>query len=208
MTGSRSDESALMPASVVLQMLHDRAPSGHVTLEWLTGSLHQRSYGMITLILALVAVTPGISPLGGLLLCIPASQMILGRSELWFPRWIATRKIPTRHLGAIVRRAIPILAFLESMIYPRFPTLPKMTKRIVGIVILMLTIRLVLTPIPMSNILPAVLIAFICLAYLEQDGLMLIVSLLAGCIILILDLTIIWRLAHNGQWARFLSELL
>lgn len=206
MTQSRSDESVLVPASVVLRILHDQAPAGHVTLEWLTGSLHQRSFGMIILVLALVAATPGISPLGGLLLWIPALQMMLGRSELRFPRWIAKRKIPTRHLGAIVRRAIPILAFLEGMIYPRFPTVPKMAKRIVGAVILMLTIRLVLTPIPMSNILPAVLIAFICLAYLEHDGLVLIIGLLAGCFVLILDLAIIWRLVHDVKWTSFLSE--
>lgn len=206
MTQSPSDESVLVPASVVLQNLHDQAPAGHVTLEWLTGRLHQRSFGMIILVLALVAATPGISPFGGLLLLIPALQMILGRSELRFPRWIATRKIPTRHLGAIVRRAIPILSFLEGMIYPRFPSLPKMAKRIVGAVILMLTIRLVLTPIPMSNILPAVLIGFICLAYLEQDGLVLIIGLLAGCFVLILDLIIIWRLVHDAKWTSFLPE--
>ena len=41
--------------------------------------------------------------------------------------------------------------------------------------------RLLLTPFPLSNILPAILIAFISLAYLEQDGLLLIVGLMAGC---------------------------
>jgi hypothetical protein len=203
-TQSRGGEGTFVPASVVLQTLRDQAPAGQVTLEWLTDSLNQKSFGMIILILALIAVTPGISPLGGLLLWAPAFQMMLDHPKPWFPRWIATRNIPTRRLGAVVSRAIPILVLLERAIYPRFHTAPKMTKRIVGTVILMLTARLVLMPIPMSNILPAVLIALISLAYLEQDGLVLIVTLLAGSLVLALDFALAWQLAHDANWTRLL----
>ena len=49
------------PASVVLQELHDRVPSGHFTLEWLTMSLRKQSYGAIILLLAVIAIAPGIS---------------------------------------------------------------------------------------------------------------------------------------------------
>lgn len=202
MPQTRDDETALVPVSAVLQTLHDQAPGGHITLEWLTGSLHEKSFGMIILILALISLTPGISPLGGALLWIPALQMMLGRPELWFPRWIATREIPTRHLGPIVRGAIPIIARVERIIYPRFPTPSQATKRIVGAMVLLLTARLLLNPIPMSNILPAVLIAFIALAYLEQDGLLLIVGLLAACFVLTVDLALIWQLVHHANWIR------
>jgi hypothetical protein len=44
----------------VLQRLHDEVPTGHFTLGWLMGSLRKRSYGIIMLLLALVAITPGI----------------------------------------------------------------------------------------------------------------------------------------------------
>ncbi len=43
------------------------------------------------LMLAIVAIAPGISIVGGLLLLIPAFQMIAGRAAPVFPRWIADR---------------------------------------------------------------------------------------------------------------------
>jgi hypothetical protein len=204
-TQGRDNVGTLVPVSAVLQTLHDQAPNGHITLEWLTGGLQERSFGMTILILALISLTPGISALGGALLWIPALQMMLGRPNLWFPRWIAVREIPTRHLGPIARRAISIIARLESIIHPRFSKPPEATKRIVGAMILLLTVRLLLNPIPMSNILPAALIAFIALTYLEQDGLLLIVGLLAGCLVLIVDLGIIWQVVHHANWLSLLG---
>ena len=54
-------------------------------------------------------------------------------------------------------------------------------------------------PFPLSNIPAALLIAFISLAYLEQDGLLLIIGLLGGCLLLLLDLGMIGQVAH---WIR------
>lgn len=195
-----SGNGTVVPASVMLQKVHDQAPAGHVTLEWLMGCLGQQSFGMIVLILAVLAAAPGISVVAGLLLLLPALQMILGRPQPQFPTWIASCKLPTQRMGAVVQRAIPILARLEGMIYPRFPTPPETTKRIVGAFILMLTVRLLLMPIPLSNILPAVLIAIISLAYLEHDGLLLLIGLLIGSLVLVLDFDIVWQLAHDAKW--------
>jgi hypothetical protein len=78
-------------------------------------------------------------------------------------------------------------------------TPPETTTRIVGAFILMLTVRLLLVSIPLSNILPAVLIAIISLAYLEHDGLLLLIGLLIGSLVLVLDLGIVWQLAHNAK---------
>ena len=63
----------------MLQRLHDEAPTDHFTLGWLMASLHRRSFGIIMLLLALVAIAPGVSIVAGLLLMIPAFQMIAGQ---------------------------------------------------------------------------------------------------------------------------------
>ena len=55
------DAKALIPASVLLQRLHDEAPPDHFTLGWLMGRLHKRSFGLIMLLLAVVAIAPGVS---------------------------------------------------------------------------------------------------------------------------------------------------
>src|SRR6185503_767778 len=69
---SPQQEHAFVPTSVVLQRLHDEAPKDHFTLGWLMGSLRKRSFGIIMLLLAVVAIAPGISIVAGLLLMIPA----------------------------------------------------------------------------------------------------------------------------------------
>ena len=95
--------------------------------------LQKQSFGLIMLLLAIVAIAPGISIVGGLLLLIPAFQMIAGRAAPVFPRWIADRPLPTKHLGAVVQRAISVLKYLEKVVRPRCPTPPDLTKRVVGI---------------------------------------------------------------------------
>jgi hypothetical protein len=195
-----TSERTFAPASAILQGLRDQAPTGPVTLQWLMENLHQQSFGMIMLILGIAAAAPGISILAGILLLVAAFQMMLGHSRLKFPKWMATRELPRRPVDAVVRRAIPILASIESAIYPRLATPPEATKRLVGSVIFILTLRLLLTPFPLSNILPAVLIALISLAYLEQDGLLLIAVLVAGCLLLILEWGLIWQLAQDAKW--------
>jgi hypothetical protein len=173
LTQSQAAGRTFIPASVVLQELHDAAPADQFTLGWLMGRLQKQSFGLIMLLLAIVAVAPGISVLGGLLLLIPAFQMIAGRSAPVFPRWIADRSLPTKHLGAVVQRATSMLKYLEKVVRPRCPTPPELTKRVVGIFVVLLSARLLLMPIPLSNILPAVLIALISLGYLEEDGVLL-----------------------------------
>jgi hypothetical protein len=161
----------------MLQELHDHAPADHFTLGWLMRSLHKQSFGMIMLLLAIIAAAPGICMVAGLLLMIPALQMIAGRPAPTFPRWIADRPLPTRHIDPVVQRAIRMLKYLEKIIYPRYPTPPEVTKR-----------------------LPALLIAQISLAYLEEDGLMLSIGLLAAFIVLALDLGVVWMIVHGAKW--------
>ena len=113
MTPSEPEAKTFIPASVILQELHNEAPADHFSLDWLTGRLHKQSFGLIMLLLAIIAVAPGIFVVAGLLLLIQAFQMIVGRTAPAFPRWIAARPLPTRHLGAVAQRAIPILRSLE-----------------------------------------------------------------------------------------------
>ena len=184
----------------MLQRLHDEAPTDHFTLGWLMGSLHKRSFGIIMLLLAVVAIAPGVSIVAGLLLMIPAFQMIAGQPAPVFPRGIATRPLPTRHLAALVQRAVPVLRYLEKLIHPRWPTPFEATKRLVGTVVVILNTTLVFTPIPLSNIVPALVIALISLAYLEEDGLLLSIALLAAILVLGIELVVVWGTVVGAKW--------
>lgn len=183
-----------VPASVILQNLHNEAPAGgHFTLDWLMGKLQKQSFGLLMLVLSLVAAAPGIGLVGGFLLLIPAFQMIMGRAAPAFPRWISARPLPTRHLGAVVQRAIAALKYLEKTVHPRGRIPGQASKRVVGIAVALLCVRLILTPIPLSNILPAAVIALISLAYAEEDTLMLSICLGAASI----DSAVVWHIISS-----------
>jgi hypothetical protein len=183
-----------------LQRLCDEAPADHFTLGWLMHRLRKRSFGVIMLLLAVVAIAPGVSIVAGLLLMIPAFQMIMGRSAPVFPRRIAARPLPTRHLAALVQRAVPLLSYLEKIIHPRWATPLEATKRLVGAAVMILSTFLVFAPIPLSNVVPALVIALISLAYLEEDGLLLSIALLAAVIVLMVALVAVWETVRGAKW--------
>jgi hypothetical protein len=195
------DEASMpRPISALLDQMHDEMPADYFTLAWLTERLHKYSFGIIILLLAIVAIAPGISIVAGLLLMIPAFQMIAGYAAPTFPRRIANRPLPTHRLVALVQRAVPALRHLEKVVHPRWPTPHGATKRVVGIVVVILSATLVFTPIPLSNVVPALVIGLISLAYVEEDGLLLSIALLCAVIVLTTELVAIWGMMLGARW--------
>lgn len=197
---SPSGARAFVRASVVLQQLHDEAPSDHFTMGWLTSRLRRRSFGIVMLVLALVATVPGVSIIAGLLIMIPALQMIAGKPAPIFPHSIAGRPLPTRHLAAVIQRAIPVLRYLEKTIHPRWFFPPESGKRLVGVIVVTLNTVMVLAPIPLANVVPALVIALISLAYLEEDGLVLTLALLLAVIVMTAAAVVVWETVLAGKW--------
>jgi hypothetical protein len=197
---SDADASAPVVASAVLQRMHDQAPKDYFTLAWLLGHLRKHSFGVIMLLLAVIAIAPGASIIAGALLFIPAFEMIVGRSSPSFPRRIGAYPLPTRRLAALVQRAIPPLRYVEKVIHPRWHTPHEATTRIVGIVVAALSASLVFIPIPLSNVVPALVISLIALAYLEEDGLLLSIGLLTAAIVLGVEFMAIWGMLRGAKW--------
>ncbi len=197
---SYPEVGALVPVSVVLQRLHDEAPKDQFTLGWLVGGLHKRAFGIIILLLAVVAMAPGISIVAGLLMMVPAFQMTMGQRAPVFPRRIAAHRFPTRRLAALVQRAVPLLKYVEKIVHPRWYTPFEPTKRLVGLVVLILSATLVFSPIPLSNVTPALVIALIALSYLEEDGVLLSIALLAAVVVLTTALGVVWETIRGAQW--------
>jgi hypothetical protein len=172
-----------IPTSRVLGALLDEATAERVSLGWLVGRLGERSFGIILLLLAFLALIPGVSPAAGILLIIPAFQMIRAHAEPVFPRSFACRSFETRRLVAVIRRVMPLLQYLERFIYPRWTTPFATTRRLVGGVVLLVSLAL-FVPVPLSNIPPAVLISLVAFAYLEEDGALLSLALIGAFVLL------------------------
>jgi hypothetical protein len=141
----------------------------------------------------LLATTPVGSTVPGLILAVTAVQLIFGRAEPVFPHFIMTRRLPTKQLLRLGGPAIHVLKYLEKLVHPRWPRALEVAKRLVGVMVLLLTLVLLLTPVPLSNVAPAMVISLISLAYVEEDGLLLCVGFLAGTLLIGLGLAAVWE---------------
>lgn len=180
-----------VPSSVVLAKLIDDAPKDFVNLDWLIGHLQKRSFGLLLLILAIVCMVPGIGTIAAFLLVFPAVEMILGRERPRLPRFLTARPIPTRHFTRWAARAVPLLRFVEDVSRPRWHTPLQATKRTVGSIVLLLAVAAI-WPIPLTNVVPALMIVLISLAYLEDDGVLLCVSIAAALLALTFLGAFVW----------------
>ena len=55
-------------------------------------------------------------------------------------------------------------------------------------------------PDPLSNVVPALVIALISLAYLEEDGVLLSIALLAAIIVLTVEFVAVWQTVVGAKW--------
>ncbi len=179
------------PTSDLLEKLLGSATDDHVTLAWLIENLSERSFGIVMLLMGLVALVPGASPVIGVMLAVPAIQMILAHKAPRFPRFIGGRQLPTRRLKHLVGRVAPALRRMERIIRPRWRTPFEVTKRVVGLIVLLLGLTL-LAPIPFSHVIPAFVIMLLSFAYLEEDGVALCIALAAALVSLSIAAATVW----------------
>jgi hypothetical protein len=86
------------------------------------------------------------------------------------------------------------------MIHPRWPTPLEATKRLVGVVVVILDVPVVAAPIPLASVVPAGVIVLIALAYLEEDGLLLAIALLAAGVALSIAVAAVWETVLGAEW--------
>jgi hypothetical protein len=167
------------PTSTLLEKLLASSSPGRVTLGWLFSNLRQRSFGIIMLLLGSIAVLPGVCVLAGAILIALSVQMLMGREVPVLPRFMARSPLPQDQFVILTRRVIPVIRVLERFIHPRWQTPLLATRRVVGLVLLLMAMTL-FVPVPLSNVVPGVMTMFIALAYLEEDGLLLSFALTAS----------------------------
>ncbi len=194
-----AEQAPHQPTSVILKGLLDEASPERVTLAWLIDRLRERSFGIVLLLLALVGMLPTVATFTGLVMLIPAYQMIRARDYPIFPPFIERRSLSARGIARLVARITPLLLRLERFSYPRWPTPFKATKRAVGIVVLLLALSLQ-SPLPFSQIIPNLVVILIAFAYLEADGLLLALSLVLAFASIAFTAAALWGTVIAAGW--------
>ena len=188
-----------LPTSQVLEHLILDAPSDRGNLGWLIERLGSRSFGFVLLLLGICALLPAVSPIAGLLLTIPAFQMIRAHAAPVFPQRVAHRSVATDNLAAVIRQIIPPLRYLERLVRPRWSTPFETTKRVIGGFVLTLGLC-PLVPLPLSNIPVGLTVMLLAFAYLEEDGILLSVAMLIALILFAAGGAGLWSMIAGILW--------
>lgn len=168
--------------SIILWELAADTQHERVAIRDLLVALGDRATGALLFIFAfpnVLPTPPGTSTLLGAPLVFLAAQLMLGRAP-WLPQFVANRSMTRADFSMLVKRIIPWLQRAEGLLRPRFTglALPPM-EHVIGLLALLLAILLVL-PIPLGNVLPALAISLMALGVLERDGLWVLTGLVVS----------------------------
>jgi hypothetical protein len=178
-----------LQTSQLLQELLQQHPENLIRMEVLINGLGNRAFGPVVLICALPEALPlpiaGISAVIGIPLLLLSIQLLLGFSKPWLPQWLGNRSIKRQNLEQAIHYILRFLRKFEYVIRPRwkFATTPP-TQRVLGLLFLLLSVVIFL-PIPFGNILPAIAIVIISLGLIEEDGVLVVVGIIAAILILV-----------------------
>lgn len=189
--GQGGADAAVKVSDMLAGLLAKGLPAT-VSLGWLTERLHERSFGAYILLLGMIGVLPVASIPVGILIAIIAGQMVFGMANPALPGFIARKPIPSNRIAGPMRKVIAAVRRMEALIHPRWHIVCRST-HLIGLVIFLLAL-LLLIPIPFSNIVPALVISLISLAYTEKDGLLVAVGILAAILTAVVVPALILRL--------------
>jgi len=170
--------------SRLLQTMADDTTRERISVDDLVVAMGDRAFGALMLVFALpnvLPMPPGTSGLLGLPLVYLAAQLMLGQRP-WLPKFIGSRSIRREEFAAFIDRAAPWLRRAERLLRPRLlPLVSPAAEHVIGAFCLLLAIVLLL-PVPLGNMLPALSISVFSFGILGRDGLWAIFGLLLAVV--------------------------
>lgn len=171
-----------------------------ISIGELFGKLEHRSFGGIIVILSLFGLIPGISILAGLCILFLSTQIIIGKPTPTLPKILAKRQISVVRFKKLMTKPLYYITQMEKLIKPRWEImlLPICT-RITGVIILSLAL-IMISPLPLSNILPALALLQIALGLLETDGLAMLTGWAFSVIAIVVGILMIVAAIEFATW--------
>lgn len=164
-------------ASDLLERLAAAAPDERVSLGQIVDVLGERAFGLVLLILALPCAIPflyGVPQVFSLPMVFVATQILIGRQTLWLPDPMRARTIRRDDLRALAARGGPWLRRLELLARPRLSALSsRVAEKLFGLAMVIASLS-ILTPLPLTNTVPAIGVAVLSIGMIEKDGLLML----------------------------------
>ncbi len=183
-----------LPLSSVLMAIaaHDEP---EISIAHLTRMFGGRAIGALLFVFGLICtlpLPPGATTIFGFPLLLLAPQLVIGASAPWLPIGVKNRTIAVAGLRSGLPRVIPWLQKIEAISQPRLVFLfNPIGERLIGVLCTLLAIVLIL-PIPLGNILPALAVTVLAFSLIQRDGLI----ALAGYGIAITSASVLALAAH------------
>ena len=180
--------------SELLEELVAKAPDAPVDLEWLLGHLEKRSFGLIVLLLGLLVIIPGVATIAIIAIFFPTVEMMLGRSTPTFPPFLSKRPFDFERFKRFTEKIRPVLRAIERVSRPRLTLPHAVADRLVGAIVFVLAVS-ALWPLPLASVVPGIVMVLIAIAYLQEDGLLLLVGAAAATLSLLAFGWTVWSSA-------------
>ena len=189
MTAESNDkQSHIAPHGLraVLDKLCDGDPDEHLALRDLVGGLGRSTFGVLLLVATLPAFIPipGVAgALSGPLVVLIGLHLLVLLRKPWLPDFVARRGPQRSTLIRFDRVGDRWLRWLERLVRPRLPAMidHPLATVLTGLQLVLLGLLLAL-PIPFTNFMFGGLLLLYALALLERDGILMLISWLAGIV--------------------------
>ncbi len=145
---------------------------------------HERGFGVLLFLLALPAALPipalGINMIIALPILLLTVQQAMGRHTVWMPEKIQKRTLKPKQIIGFIKKARPIINFLEMFFKPRMAFITRgLFSILIGLFGTVFAVSITL-PIPLTNTVPAMAIALMSIGVITRDGLAVIVGAILG----------------------------
>lgn len=155
---------------------------------------------LLALPIALPFTPPGVNTPFAVVCIILAINIMMNKKNLELPHWIADKQIPFRADGRFFDAMTQMLKWVEKLVKPRISwvTDSKYSQPVLGFGVLCASI-VMLIPLPIINSLSSVLVLLIAVGIVSKDGIVSIISTIAGILLLVVAIAVIVYGLYIGQ---------
>jgi hypothetical protein len=164
--------------------------------------LEDRGFGLLLVVLSLPSAlpvpAPGYSTPFGVIILLLGLQMLCGRRIPWLPDWTTRITIKRELSQNMLGMAIRFFEKIESFLKPRLAwTRGRGGLTVVGALVCAMATLMIL-PVPLTNTLPAMVIFFIGVGMIEEDGYAILLAVLIATLAFLAYTAAFIAIAHFG----------